>query len=191
MSDQEHSETANERTVESTYRGELIDDSAFVAGNATIRGRVLIGANASVWFGTVVRGDTEEVSIGEGSNIQDLCVLHADPGFPCRIGRNVTVGHAAVVHGATVCDEAMIGIRAVVLNGATVESGAIVGAGAVVREGDTIPAGHLAVGIPAKVVRPIDEQDAARIRRAAGHYVHSARVYRATENATADSQAER
>ena len=101
------------------------------------------------------------------SNIQDLAVLHADPGHPCRIGQDVTIGHAAVVHGATVGDGAMIGIRAVVLNGANVGAGAIIGAGAVVTEGCEIPARHLAVGVPAKVIRELTDEDVERTQHAA------------------------
>jgi carbonic anhydrase/acetyltransferase-like protein (isoleucine patch superfamily) len=129
----------------------------------------------------VVRGDTESVEIGRGSNIQDLAVLHADPGFPCRIGDHVTVGHAAVVHGATVQEGALIGIRAVVLNGAVVGAGAIVGAGAVVPEGREIPAKHLAVGIPARVIRELTDEDLERLRETAQHYVEASRVYRASQ----------
>lgn len=159
------------------FHPELIDDSVFVADNATIRGDVSIGADSSVWFGTVIRGDTEQVKIGSRSNIQDLCVLHADPGKPCQIGDDVTIGHSAVVHGATVDDGAMIGIRAVVLNGAQIGTGAIIGAGAVVTEGQQIPAHSLAVGIPAKVIRELTESDQQRLRRTAAHYVKAAKAY--------------
>jgi carbonic anhydrase/acetyltransferase-like protein (isoleucine patch superfamily) len=171
-----------DRNVDACFYPELIDEDAFVAGNATIRGQVRIARGSSVWFGTVIRGDTESVEIGERSNIQDLAVLHADPGLPCRIGAEVTVGHAAVVHGATVGDGAMIGIRAVVLNGATVGAGAIVGAGAVVTEGCEIPDGHLAVGVPAKVIRQLSDQDLERTKRTAGHYVQAAAKYRENED---------
>ncbi len=159
---------------------ELINPSAFVADNATVIGHVTIGSGASVWFGAVVRGDTEKVVIGERSNVQDLCVLHADPGFPCVIGKDVTIGHAAVVHGAHVGDGAMIGIRAVVLNGATIGAGAIVGAGAVVTEGADIPAGHLAVGVPAKVIRELSPENVQRAKHGAAHYVEAAAAYRST-----------
>jgi carbonic anhydrase/acetyltransferase-like protein (isoleucine patch superfamily) len=169
------------RQVDSGFHAELVDGEAFVAGGATIRGQVRIARDASVWFGAVIRGDTECVEIGERSNIQDLSVLHADPGFPCRIGKDVTVGHAAVVHGATVGDGAMIGIRAVVLNGATVGAGAIVGAGAVVTEGCEIPEGHLAVGVPAKVIRQLSNEDIERTKRTAQHYVQAAAKYRETD----------
>lgn len=168
----------NQRPIDVDFHPELIHPDAFVAPGATVRGNVRLGAGASVWFGAVVRGDTEAIEIGERSNIQDLSVLHADPGFACRIGNDVTIGHAAVVHGAIVSDGAMIGIRAVVLNGATIGAGAIVGAGAVVTEGMNIPAGHLAVGIPAKVVRELTAENVERVRQAAEHYVRAAGEYR-------------
>lgn len=157
---------------------ELIDERAFVAPTAVVRGHVRIHAEASIWFGAVVRGDTERVEIGERTNVQDLAVLHADPGFPCRLGSDVTIGHAAVVHGATIESGVMIGIRAVVLNGAQVGHGSIIGAGAVVTEGTVIPPGSLAVGVPARVIRPVNESNQARIREGAKHYVAAAARYR-------------
>ncbi len=160
------------------FRPDLIDENAFVAANASIRGDVVIGTESSVWFGAVIRGDTEKVTIGRRSNVQDLGVLHADPGFPCRIGDDVTIGHAAVVHGASVDDGAMIGIRAVVLNGAEIGKGAIIGAGAVVTEGQQIPPNSLALGVPAKVIRELNEADQQRLRHAAEHYVEAAKRYR-------------
>lgn len=158
-----------------------IDPTAFIADNATVIGRVRVGSGASIWFGAVVRGDTDEISIGDRSNVQDQCVLHCDPGFPCVIGNDVTIGHAAVVHGATVGDGALIGIRAVILNGAKIGAGAIVGAGAVVTEGMEVPAGHLAVGVPAKVIRELTPENVARLKRGAQHYVDAAKVYRDQE----------
>ena len=168
----------NKRDLQTSFRPELIAEDVFVAANATVRGSVAIGEQASVWFGAVVRGDTEAVEIGCRSNVQDLAVLHADPGYPCRLGDEVTVGHAAVVHGATVESGALIGIRAVVLNGAKIGAGAIVGAGAVVTEGMEVPAGHLAVGVPAKVVRELTAADSERLARTAQHYVLAAQAYR-------------
>ena len=161
-----------------THQADLVDETAFLADNATVIGDVSIGANSSVWFGAVIRGDSESVQIGARANIQDLSVLHSDPGFPCKIGDDVTIGHAGIVHGATVEEGAMIGIRAVVLNGAVVGKGAIVGAGAVVTEGTVIPAGHLAVGVPAKVVRELSDEQASRVSHAADHYVQLAKRYK-------------
>ena len=129
------------RSIDPNHHPELIGQRVFLADNATVVGRVSVGEDSSIWYGAVVRADTEVVEIGQGSNVQDLAILHADPGFPCRIGDGVTIGHAAIVHGATVHDGVLIGMRAVVLNGAVVGAGAIVGAGAVVPEGREIPRG--------------------------------------------------
>lgn len=159
------------------HRPELVDESAFVASNATVLGDVHVGAKASIWFGAVVRGDTDSIHIGDRSNVQDLCVVHADPGFPTRIGSDVTIGHAAVIHGATIEDGALIGIRAVVLNGAVVGSGALVGAGAVVTEGTIIPPGHLAVGVPAKVVKELTPEQIQRIEHSSAHYADAIESY--------------
>ncbi len=159
------------------HRAELIDETAFLADPSTVIGDVKIGRQSSVWYGAVIRGDCEAVSIGDRTNVQDLCVIHADPGLPCRIGDDVTIGHAAVVHGATVGDGALIGIRAVVLNGAVVGPGALVAAGAVVTEGTEIPAGHLAVGVPAKVVKELSPEQKERVAQSSLHYVTAAQQY--------------
>jgi carbonic anhydrase/acetyltransferase-like protein (isoleucine patch superfamily) len=156
----------------------LIDASAFVAPGATVIGDVTLAEQTSVWFGAVVRGDTESIHIGARTNVQDLSVLHADPGFPLIIGRGVTVGHAAVVHGATIGDDTMVGIRAVVLNGAKIGAGCLVGAGCVVTEGMMVPDGQLVLGVPARIVRPVSSEHRTRIIEAAQHYVHAADIYR-------------
>lgn len=133
-----------------------VHPSAFVAESAVVVGDVVIGEGASVWFQAVLRGDLERVVVGPGSNVQDGAVLHADPGFPCLLGPSVTVGHRAVVHGAVVEEGALVGIGAVVLNGARIGRNAVVGAGAVVPPGAVIPEGMLALGVPARPVRPTD-----------------------------------
>ena len=166
-----------ERSLQTGFRAELVSDSVFVAANATLLGEVSIGEESRVWFGAVVRGDTEAVDIGCRCNVQDLAVLHADPGFPCRLGNEVTVGHSAVVHGAIVESGALIGIRAVVLNGAKIGARALVGAGALVTEGMEIPAGHLALGVPAKVVRELTDVELQRLTRTAEHYVAAGQAY--------------
>jgi carbonic anhydrase/acetyltransferase-like protein (isoleucine patch superfamily) len=153
------------------YHPELIDSSAYVALSATIIGEVRIGAEASVWFGCVLRGDNEPIVIGARTNVQDLTVIHTDEGIPCSLGNEVTVGHRAVLHGATIGDGALIGIGAIVLNGATVGSQAMIGAGALVTEGQVIPARHLALGMPAKVVRELTDEEIEHLRAAADHYV--------------------
>lgn len=154
------------------------DGSAFIAENATLIGRVSVGRNAVILWGAVIRGDTEDVVIGEGSNVQDNCVLHADPGFPLRLGDHCTVGHRAVVHGCVVGAGALIGMGATVLNGARIGAGCIVGANALVTEGKQFPDGVLIVGAPARVVRTLEPEERARTLRTAGHYVDMAQRYR-------------
>jgi len=166
-----------------SYRPEQVDPSAFVAPGAVVLGDVTIAEAASVWFGAVVRGDTETIRIGPRTNIQDLAVLHADPGFPCVLGTGVTVGHAAIVHGATVEDDVMIGMRSVVMNGARIGKGSIVGVGAVVTEGVEIPPGSVVLGLPGKVRRETTPEDQQRIREAAEHYVANARRFREEKEA--------
>lgn len=161
-----------------SHHPELIDDTAFVASNATIVGDVRIAAQASVWFGCVLRGDNEAITIGARTNVQDLTVIHTDEGVPCRLGMGVTVGHRAVLHGATIADGALVGIGAIVLNGATVGKEALIGAGAVVIEGEVIPPQHLALGLPAKVVRALTDDEIEQLRGAATHYVARSKAFR-------------
>ncbi len=156
-----------------------IDRLAAIAPGATVVGQVRLGARASVWFGAVIRGDTETIEVGADTNVQDLAILHADPGKPCRLGERVTVGHAAVVHGATVEDDCIIGIRAVVLNGAHVGAGSLVAAGAVIPEGMVVPAGSVVMGVPGKIVRQTTEADRARMTHAWKHYAGASEALRA------------
>ncbi len=156
----------------------LVDPAAYIARGAIVLGQVTIGAEASIWFNAVVRGDTEAIRIGSQTNVQDLCVLHADPGFPCIIGNRVTIGHAAVVHGATVEEECMIGMRAVVMNGAKIGKGSLIAVGAVVTEGTQVPPGSVVMGVPGKVRREVTDADRERIAHAASHYVEQAKTYR-------------
>jgi carbonic anhydrase/acetyltransferase-like protein (isoleucine patch superfamily) len=128
-----------------------IHETAFVAPNATVIGRVRIGAHASVWYGTVLRGDDDEIVVGEGSNIQDNSVVHVDGGTPTVIGAGVGIGHAAIIHGTTIEDGSLIGMGARLLNRSVIGAGSLVAAGAVVLEGQVIPAGSIAAGVPAKV----------------------------------------
>src|SRR5688500_8080748 len=160
------------------FRPEQVDPSAFIAPGAVVLGDVRIGAEASVWFSAVVRGDSESIRIGRGSNVQDGCVLHADPGFVCTLGDGVTLGHGAIVHGATVEDDCLIGMRAVVMNGARIGKGSIVAVGSLVTEGTVIPPGSVVMGQPGRVKRDVSERDRERIRHAAEHYVAVAKVYR-------------
>jgi carbonic anhydrase/acetyltransferase-like protein (isoleucine patch superfamily) len=134
-----------------------------------------------VWPTAVLRADNDRITIGEESNVQDGAVIHVDPGFPCTVGKRVTIGHRAVVHGATIEDECLIGMGAVVLNGAVIGAGSLVGAGAVVREGMQVPPGSLVLGVPAKVVKQVDDETRARILRGAAAYVKMQERYTAGE----------
>ena len=154
-------------------------DSTWVADSAQVIGNVELAEDASVWFGVVIRGDTECISIGRGSNIQDASVLHADIGKPLTVGDNVTVGHKVMLHGCTIGDGSLIGIGAVVLNGAKIGKGCIVGAGALVTEGKEFPDGSMIIGSPAKVVRELTEQQQAGLQLSALHYIENARRFKA------------
>jgi carbonic anhydrase/acetyltransferase-like protein (isoleucine patch superfamily) len=147
----------------------------FIAQNASVMGNVTFGEDVSVWYGAVIRADVEAIIIGDRSNIQDTAVLHADPGDPTVIGNDVTVGHGAIVHGAVVGDGSLIGMRATVLNKANIGKNCIIGACALVTEGMQIPDNSLVVGVPAKVVRQISEQQAVGLKMSALHYVEMAK----------------
>lgn len=148
-----------------------IHPTAFVHAAAHVIGNVTLGARVSVWPTAVIRGDSDAITIGEDSNVQDGTVIHVDPGVPCTIGARVAVGHRAVVHGATVGDDCLIGMGALVLNGVVVGSGSIVGAGAVCREGMEIPPNSLVVGVPAKVIRQTREVEHERIAHTVQAYL--------------------
>lgn len=155
-----------------------VADDVFVAPTAALIGDVHVAEGASVWFGAVLRGDVERIEIGATTNVQDGCVLHADPGIPVRVGGRVTVGHGAIVHGAVVEDEAMIGMGATLMNGCRVGERAIVAAGALVTEGMEVPAGTLVTGVPATVRRELTDAEVSRRARGAGHYRELAARYR-------------
>jgi carbonic anhydrase/acetyltransferase-like protein (isoleucine patch superfamily) len=152
--------------------------TAWVADNAQVIGRVELADNASVWYGAVLRGDNDRITIGARSNVQDGSVLHADAGFPLTLGADVTVGHQAMLHGCTVGDGSLIGIQAVVLNGARIGRRCLVGAGAVVTEGKEFPDGSLILGAPAKAVRSVTPEQVERLRFGALHYVENAERHR-------------
>jgi len=156
----------------------MIGEGQFVAPGAMGIGDVVLEARASVWFNAVLRGDNETITFGEGSNVQDGCVLHTDPGYPLSLGRGVTVGHLAMLHGCDVGDNSLVGIKAVVLNGARIGRNCIIGANALVGEGKEIPDNSLVVGTPGKVVRTLDENAVDRLRKSAEVYVAKARRYR-------------
>lgn len=155
-----------------------VDPSAFVHGSAVLVGDVTIGANASVWPNASLRGDMGPIVIGEGSSVQDNCTLHTDPGGAVLVGRGVTIGHGAIVHGATVDDDTIVGMGAILLEGSVVGAGCIIAAGAVVREGQVVPPGSLVAGVPAKVLRE-DPGLAERARGNAGRYRALAQAHRA------------
>lgn len=155
-----------------------IDPSVFVAPGAAVVGDVTLAARASVWFNTVVRGDTAPVTVGEESNLQDNTVVHVDEGQPAVIGARVTVGHRSIIHGCVIEDECLIGMGAIVLSGARIGTGSLIGAGALVLEGQQIPAGSTALGAPAKVTGQVRPEHREAIRRGASHYVALAQSYR-------------
>ncbi len=155
-----------------------IAESAWVADSAQVMGRVDLAAHSSVWFGAVIRGDTESISIGEGSNIQDGSVLHADIGQPIRVGKHVTVGHKVMLHGCTIGDESLIGIGAIILNGAKIGKNCLVGAGSLVTEGKEFPDGSMIMGAPAKVVRSLSPEQMEGLRWSAKHYIDNAERFR-------------
>ena len=142
-------------------------------------GDVTLGPRASVWYGTVVRGDMDRIVIGEATNLQDGTIVHVDAGRPALIGARVGVGHRAILHGCTVDDECLIGMGSVLLNGVHIGTGCVVAAGAVLREGMVVPPGSVVMGVPGRVVRPVDEGLRARIRETWEHYVVEAERHRA------------
>ncbi|MEN9396813.1 MAG: hypothetical protein RLZ81_1343 [Pseudomonadota bacterium] len=152
--------------------------SAWVADSAQVIGRVTLAQDVSIWFGTVVRGDTETIRIGRGSNIQDACVLHADMGKPLTVGEDVTVGHQVMLHGCTIGDGSLIGIGAVVLNGARIGKNCIVGAGSLVTEGKEFADGSMIMGSPAKVVRELSAEQKQGLVNSAQMYVLNARRFK-------------
>lgn len=155
-----------------------IDPSAYIADSANVIGKVRVEANASIWFGVTIRGDNETIVIGENSNVQEGSVMHTDPGMPLTVGKNVTIGHQAMVHGCTIGDGALIGIQAVVLNGAKIGKNCLVGAGALVTEGKEFPDNSLIIGSPAKAVRTLTEDAIARMHTGTAHYVLRAQFFK-------------
>ncbi len=156
-----------------------IDPSAYVFDTASIIGNVKLGPRVSIWPYVTLRGDNEPIEIGADSNVQECCVLHADPGFPLTIGRRVTVGHQVMLHGCTIGDGSLIGIQAVILNGAVIGRNCLIGAGALITEGKQIPDGSLVIGSPAKVVRQLDSAAIDRMKSNTDSYVQRAIAYRA------------
>jgi len=156
-----------------------IHPTAFVAPTSVVMGNVTLGAESSVWYTSVLRGDMAPIVIGERTNIQDGTIVHVDEGFPCTIGARVGVGHKAILHGCTVEDECLIGMGSVLLNGVHIGTGSVVAAGAVVPEGMVVPPGSLVMGVPGRIVRPVTPELAERITSTWEHYVRQARDHRA------------
>ncbi|MGF1619582.1 MAG: gamma carbonic anhydrase family protein [Rhodomicrobiaceae bacterium] len=142
----------------------------WIAPDAVVLGKVRLDSNASVWFGAVLRGDNELIHIGEGSNIQDRCVLHTDMGFPLTVAAGCTIGHSAILHGCTIGKNSLVGMGATILNGAIIGQNCLIGAGALVPEGKTIPDNSLVIGAPGKIARQIGEEEAARLTMPAEGY---------------------
>lgn len=147
-----------------------VGEALFLAPGVIIVGAVTLGPGTSVWYGTVLRADGGTITIGRDVNIQDGCIMHADPGFPAVLGDRVSLGHGAIVHGSTVEDDVLIGMRATVLNGARIGTGSLVAAGAVVRPGTVVPPGSLVAGVPAQVRRPVTEEERTSILRTTTNY---------------------
>ena len=155
-----------------------IAKSAYIAPSASLIGNVILAEHSTVWFGAVLRGDNEAISIGLSSNVQDGAVMHTDPGFPLTVGTHVSIGHQAMLHGCTVGDGSLIGIQAVVLNGAVIGKGCLVGAGAIVTERKVFADGTLILGSPAKVVRELSAEEREKILKGAANYVARGEYYR-------------
>lgn len=150
----------------------------WIAPDANVIGRIVLGSGSSIWFGATLRGDNEPIVVGEGSNVQENCVLHTDMGFPLEIGCNCTIGHKAMLHGCTIGDGTLVGMAATVLNGARIGSGCLIGAGALITEGKEIPDGSLVMGSPGRVVREVDEAGRAKLLASAEHYQARMRQFR-------------
>ena len=155
------------------------DEDHWIAPTATLIGKVRLERNASVWWGAVLRGDNELITVGENANVQDGCVLHTDPGFPLTIGRNVTVGHLVMLHGCEIGEGSLIGIGSVILNGAKIGRNCLIGAKALITEGKVIPDNSMVLGAPAKVVRTMEAEQAAALSAPAQRYVNNWQRYRA------------
>lgn len=156
-----------------------VHQDTWVAPDANLIGQVVLEEAASVWFGTTIRADHEEIRVGAGSNVQENCVFHVDAGFPLTIGKGCTIGHKVMLHGCTIGDNSLIGMGATILNGAQIGNNCLIGAGALVTENKVIPDGSLVMGMPGKVVRALDEAAIDVLRASAAHYIENMRRFRA------------
>lgn len=157
-----------------------IHEDTWVAPDANLIGKVVLEQGASVWFGCTIRADHEEIRVGEGSNVQENCVMHIDAGYPLTIGKNCTIGHKVMLHGCTIGENTLIGMGAIVLNGAKIGKNCLIGAGALITEGKEIPDNSLVMGSPGKVVRELDAAAAQKITFSALHYQQNMRAFRKT-----------
>ncbi len=155
-----------------------IHPTAFIAPTAVVLGEVTLGAQASVWYTAVLRGDIDRITVGDHTNIQDGTIVHVDEGVPCSIGNRVGIGHRAVIHGCTIEDDCLIGMGSVLLNGVRIGTGSVVAAGAVIPEGMRVPPGSLVMGVPGRIVRQVDEELTRRIEETWRHYVQRAEEHR-------------
>ncbi len=158
---------------------QLADGFNWIAPTADLIGKIIVGTGVGIWFGSVLRGDNEPITIGNDTNVQENCVMHTDPGFPLTIGEGCTVGHKAMLHGCKIGDNSLIGMGATVLNGAVIGKNCLVGAGALVPEGKVIPDNSLVVGMPGKVIRQLDDNAVQGLKLSAQHYVANAKRFAA------------
>jgi carbonic anhydrase/acetyltransferase-like protein (isoleucine patch superfamily) len=154
---------------------------SFIASTAAVMGKVTLGKQVSIWYGAVLRGDTESITIGDGCNIQDNAVVHADPGHPTILAENVTVGHSAIVHGAQIGEGSMIGMHSTLLNGCKIGKYCLIAAGALVKEGMEIPDYSMVVGMPGKIIRTLSEEDVEWLKKSAPHYIAMSERHKAGE----------
>ena len=157
-------------------------DNFWIAPNATVIGDIHLAKDASIWFNAVLRGDNEPIYVGEGSNIQDGSIIHTDPGFSCSIGKNVTVGHLAMLHGCSIGDGSLIGIGSVILNGAKIGKNCIIGSKALVTEGMDIPDGSMVLGIPGKIKKTLSEEEQSLVPLGAEHYIENYKKFKKLMN---------
>lgn len=156
---------------------DLPDNFHWIAPSAVLIGKIIIHEGVGIWFGSVLRGDNELISIGKDSNVQENCVMHTDPGFPITIGEGCTIGHKAMLHGCTIGNNSLVGMGATILNGAVIGENCLIGAGALIPEGKIIPDSSLVVGMPGKVIRTLDEAAIQGLKASAQHYVANAKRF--------------
>ncbi len=158
------------------------DEFTWIAPTAVLLGKVILERNANIWFGAVLRGDNEAITIGEGSNVQENCVLHTDMGYPLVVGAGCTIGHKAMLHGCIIGENSLVGMGATILNGAEIGKNCIIGAGALVAEGKKIPDNSLVVGMPGKVIRQLDDAAVSMLKASSAHYVENSKRFAAGLN---------